>query len=153
MLVKQNLYVNPEFIASREELVIRDGKLIVEGFYGGFSGFLNEEYNLTIGKKYYLGFLGKVNGKLRLYKRQYLDITSKGNLHYIEFIYDENTKPLHMWCYNTDLEIELFFITDQVPDIVIPNEKDIKADNQAVYPAGGYSKRCIQSRLSGGGLC
>ena len=38
MLVKQNLYVNPEFIASREGLVIRDGKLIVEGADGGFTG-------------------------------------------------------------------------------------------------------------------
>ena len=87
-----------------------------------------------------MGFLGKVNGRLRLYKGQYHDITSKGNLHYIEFIHDENTKPLHMWGYNTDLEIELFFITDQVPDIIIPNEKDIKADNQPLLPPEGNYK-------------
>lgn len=139
MLVKQNLYVNPEFIASRQELVIRDGKLIVEGAYGGYSGFLKEEYNLTIGKKYYVGFLGKVNGKLRLHKGQYLDITSKGNLHYIEFIYDENTKPLYMWAYNTDLVIEKVFITDEIPDIVIPNIED-HIENAKIYPPEGEYK-------------
>ena len=139
MLVKQNLYVNPEFISSREKLVIRDGKLIVEGANGSIPNFLKEKYNLTIGKKYYVGFLGKVNGRLRLYKGEYHNITSKGNLHYIEFIHDENTKPLHMWGYNTDLEIELFFITDQVPDIIIPNIED-HIEKAEIYPPEGHYK-------------
>ena len=139
MLVKQNLYINPEFIVRGEWLVIRDGKLIVKGANGSFTGLLEEEYNLTIGKKYYVGFVGKVDGKLRLYKREYHDITSKGNLHYIEFIHDENTKPLHMWGYGTDLEIELFFITDEIPDIFIPNIED-HIEKAKIYPPEGNYK-------------
>lgn len=137
MLVKQNLYVNPEFKAPKVGFEIKNGKLIAKGFSGSRTGFLNEEYNLTVGDKYYVGFVGKVNGSLRIYKGEYKDIISVGNVHYIEHIYDENTKPFHMWGYTTDLEIELFFITDEVPDLVIPNKKDIKADKQAIYPAGG----------------
>ena len=144
MLVKQNLYINPEFIASEEGFEIKDGKLIVKGANGSIPNFLKEEYNLTIGKKYYVGFLGKVNGRLRLYKGKYTDITSKGNLHYIEFIHDENTKPLHMWGFGTDLEIERFFITDEIPDIFIPNIED-HIEKAKIYPPEGDYKE-IQAR-------
>lgn len=162
MLVKQNLYVNPKFRQIEGKLEIKDGLLVANNLLGGVNDFVHEKYNLTVGKNYYVGFVGKVNGKLRLYKEKYLDITNKGDVHYIEHIYSENTKPIHMWGYDTDLFIEKFFITDEIPDLVIPNEKDIKADNQAVYPAGGYSKRCIHSNIKtsrnrpvkfGGGIC
>ena len=140
MLVKHNLYINPMLKKPRWggfELI--DGKLVSSNFKEGTNGFLEEKYNLTIGQKYYVGFVGKVDGRLRLYKGTYLDITSRGKFHYIEFIYSENTKPLHMWGFDTDLVIEKVFITDEIPDLVIPNIEDHK-DKEAIYPPEGNYK-------------
>lgn len=141
MLVKHNLYINPVLQKPNMggfELI--DGKLVSNNFDAGAYGFLQENYNLKIGQKYYVGFVGKVDGRLRLYKETYLDITSRGKFHYIEHIYSANTKPLHMWGYDTDLVIEKIFITDEIPDIVIPNKKDFSEDIQAYYPPEGNYK-------------
>lgn len=36
--------------------------------------------------------------------------------------------------------------------IYILSKKDVKPDNQVIFKAGGYSKRCIHSKI-GGGVC
>lgn len=139
MLVKHNLYINPELKAPKEGFEIKDGKLFIKGFSGGTTGLLKEDYNLVIGKKYYVGFVGQVYGKLNIYKEKYYRIISKGNIHYIEHIYSENTKPLHIWGFDTDVVIETFFITDEIPDLVIPNIKDHK-EKEKIYPLEGVYK-------------
>ena len=142
MLVKHNLYINPLLEVPKSEsggFELIDGKLICSNFKEGAYGFLKEKYNLTLGNKYYVGFAGKVDGRLRLYKETYLDITSRGKFHYIEHIYNENTKPLHMWGFDTDLVIEKVFITDEIPDIVIPNTED-HIEKAKIYPPEGEYK-------------
>lgn len=37
--------------------------------------------------------------------------------------------------------------------LYILNKNDVKADNQGIFLAGGYSKSCIHSRYTGGALC
>ena len=140
MLVKHNLYINPRFKEIAGQPDIKDGLLVASNLDGSATGFLHEEYNLTLGQNYYVGFVGKVSGNLRLFKGTYVNITSKGDMHYIEFIYSENTKPIHMWGYGTDLVIEKFFITDEIPDIVIPNIEDHIEKAQIYPPEGNYKE-------------
>ena len=140
MLVKHNLYINPRFKELDVRLKIKDGLLVANNLNTGVNDFLREQYNLTLGNKYYVGFVGKVSGNLRLFKGTYVNITSKGDMHYIEFIYSENTKPIHMWGYGTDLVIEKFFITDEIPDIVIPNIEDHIEKAQIYPPEGNYKE-------------
>ena len=37
--------------------------------------------------------------------------------------------------------------------VYLPNKNDVKAENQAIFLSGGYSKRFIHSRYTGGGIC
>ncbi|MBS5989558.1 hypothetical protein [Anaerococcus hydrogenalis] len=39
------------------------------------------------------------------------------------------------------------------PTPYIPNKNSVKADNQAVFLSGGYSRRFIQDRKRGGAIC
>lgn len=174
MLVKQNLYVNPQLMlpdSSSEKEASRWEKsnLVIENLSNMWSTkYLKNELapDLIVGKTYIIGFVGTKHGPVRLYQEGngYEELISKNNIHYRKFKYN-GVLRLHFnsLVEGSGMTIKQIFITDQVPDIVIPNEKDVKADNQAVYPAGGgYFKRCIRSKLktsrfrpvkSGGGLC
>ena len=44
-----------------------------------------------------------------------------------------------MWGFNTDLVIEKVFITDEIPDIVIPNIED-HIEKAKIYPPEGEYK-------------
>lgn len=155
MLVKQNLYVNPQLrlpdsSSGKEASRWEKSNLVIENLSNGWSAkYLKNELapDLIIGKTYIIGFVGTQRGKVRLYQdgNSYKEVISKGDIHYREFKYTGKL-ALHFQSYveGSGMTIKQIFITEQVPDIVIPNEKDIKADTQAVYPAGGYSKRCTQ---------
>lgn len=57
---------------------------------------------------------------------------------YLEHINNGDKKILHIYGYNTDIIIKQIFITDELPDIVIPNRKDFTDYIQAYYPPEGY---------------
>lgn len=173
MLVKQNLYVNPQLrlpdsSSDKEASRWEKNDLVIENLSNRWSTkYLKDELapDLIIGKTYIIGFVGTKHGPVRLYQEgnDYVELISKNNIHYRKFKYN-GVLRLHFnsLVEGSGMTIKQIFITDQVPDIVIPNEKDVKADNQAVYPAGGYSRRFIQYKLKtsrnrpvkfGGGVC
>lgn len=149
MLVKQNLYVNPQLRipdGSTDEEVSRWEKsnLVIENLSDGWSTrYLKNELapDLIIGRTYIIGFVGTKHGSVRLYQAGgdgYKEVISKGDINYREFKYTGKlTLHFNSAVKGSGMTIKQIFITDQVPDIVISNEKDIKVDNQAVYPAGG----------------
>lgn len=57
---------------------------------------------------------------------------------------------------DSEIGISIFNIKLEEGDIAtqyIPNKNIIKADNQAIFLAGGYFKKCIQDSPKGGALC
>lgn len=156
MLVKQNLYVNPELylpedFGNRQISKWEKGNIVVENLdYEWSRKYLKNESapDLIMGKTYIIGFVGTKHGSVRLYQEgnDYEELISKNNIHYRKFKYNGLLR-LHFnsLVEGSGMTIKQIFITDQVPDIVIPNEKDIKADNQAVYPAGGGISRGVST--------
>lgn len=148
MLVKQNLYVNPELclpedFRNRQTSRWEKGNIVVENLNNSWSRkYLKNESapDLIIGKTYIIGFVGTKHGPVRLYQEgnDYEELISKNDIHYRKFKYNGLLR-LHFnsLVAGSGMTIKQIFITDQVPDLVIPNKKDIKTDNQAVYPAGG----------------
>lgn len=159
MLVKQNLYVNPELslpedFKNRQTSRWEKGNIVVENLnYSWSRRYLKNESapDLILGKTYIIGFVGTKHGPVRLYQEgnDYEKLISKNNVHYRKFKYNGSLR-LHFnsLVEGSGMTIKQIFITDQVPDIVIPNEKDIKADNQAVYPAGGGIPRGVSTLIS-----
>lgn len=55
-----------------------------------------------------------------------------------------------------DMELSFKYPKLEIWEVATPyvlNKNDLEPIKQAVFVAGGYSKRCIQSRFSGGGVC
>ena len=123
MLVKHNLYEKPVLqiptMPTQGYAEIINNSLMVQNMSGPSYNYLSETYNLTIGNHYYLGFIGDLVGKARLFKGEYKNVISMGDVHYIEYTHNENRKVLHIYGYNTDLTIKQIFITDEIPDIVL----------------------------------
>ena len=137
MLVKHNLYEKPVLqipsmpVQGYGEII--NNSLTIKDMSGPSYNYLQEAYSLTIGNHYYVGFIGDLIGKARLYKGEYKNVVSIGDIHYIEHTHNENSKMLHIYGYNTDMTIKQIFITDEIPDLVIPNKKDFSEDIQAYY--------------------
>lgn len=155
MLVKQNLYVNPQLRlpdSSSEKSASRWGKndLVIENLGRGWSTkYLKNELapDLIIGKTYIIGFVGTKHGSVRLYQdgNDYKEVISKGDIHYREFKYTGKL-ALHFNSNNEEsgMTIKQIFITEQVPDIVIPNIED-HIEKAKIYPPEGEYKE-IQPR-------
>ena len=151
MLIKQNLYVNPKLklpAASSNDQVSRweKGNLVIENLTTEWStDYLMPESapDLIKDKIYIVGFVGTKHGPVSIYQpgNDYEEVISKGDIHYREFKYT-GSLALHFksTVRGSGMTIKQLFITDQVPDIIIPNEKDIKADNQPLLPPEGTYK-------------
>ena len=151
MLVKQNLYVNPQLrlpaTSSKNQVSrLEKGNLVIENLSPDWSTiyFLPESApDLIKDKIYIVGFVGTKHGSVSLYQHgnDYEEVISKGDIHYREFKYNGRL-GLHLKSLveGSGMTIKQFFITDDIPDIVIPNEKDIKADNQPLLPPEGNYK-------------
>lgn len=56
--------------------------------------------------------------------------------------------------YNTEGTIyNIKLVEGDKDDLYSPCKDDLEPSKQAIFLAGGYSKRCIHSRYTGGGLC
>ena len=151
MLVKQNLYVNPQLTipngsSEKEASRWEKSNLVIENLSEKWSTeYLKNELapDLIIGKTYIIGFVGAKHGSVRLFQEGngYKEVISKGDIHYREFKYNGKLR-LHFRSLveGSGMTIKQFFITDDIPDIVIPNEKDINADNQPLLPPEGHYK-------------
>ena len=151
MLVKQNLYVNPELslpedFRNRQISKWEKGNIVVENLNGSWSRkYLKIESapDLIIGKTYIIGFVGTKHGPVKLWQEgnDYEELISKNDIHYRKFKYNGSLN-LHFnsLVEGSGMTIKQIFITDQVPDLVIPNKKDIKADNQPLLPPEGNYK-------------
>ena len=145
MIVKHNLYINPKltvtYITSQGEANMINGTLVIKGLNGTSYYYLNEDYVLNYGDRYIIGFIGNLNGNVQIYKGdKYQGLITRGQIHYREFVHTPKTNKLHMRGSNTDLTIKQIFITDDIPDIVIPNKKDFTEDKQPLLPPEGDYK-------------
>lgn len=145
MIVKHNKFINPTLkLASKgsAKTTVRlvNNTLYVNNLETYVANLFDENRDVTDdNKKYFVGFKGSYTNKIKIYKGEYLDPTSKHDLNYVPVVRISNI--LHIQSYsNANLVIKNIFMTEGEPDIVIPNKKDFTEDIQAYYPPEGDYK-------------
>lgn len=159
MLVKHNLFYNqkrttPIFGKNPEFFKIKENETIIKNLEG-WSYHYFEIYGFPEGENkndFYYGFHGKIKGNVKLYVGQgkgYRECTVKNNLVYTSlpkgYYSGTNTYPIKnnyiQGHGENEILIKFFFLTDEEPDIVIPNIQDIDKSKQPLYPPeGNYSE-------------
>lgn len=160
MLVKHNLLLNggrlqsPEYVYNKSgaNINVQNGKIYVTNLGTSMAGFtklgMREEIMpINNDKTYYIGFFGRVDGNIDIYKGQYKPYQTKGNFNYIYLKGSEITGPMHMRSYtgaNVTIESICLF-EEEIGDIFIPCIKDLSTDKQSLLPPEGEYKEIIPS--------
>ncbi len=155
MLVKHNLLLNggrlqsPEYVYDKTmaNISVKGNRVYVTDLRTSMAGFTIDKLRESIlalnnDKTYYIGFFGRVDGNIDIYKGQYKPYQTKGNFNYIELKGSEITGPMHVRSYtgaNVILESICLF-EEEIGDIFIPCIEDLPADKQAYYPPEGDYK-------------
>lgn len=155
MLVKHNLLLNggrlqtPEYVYDKTEasISVKDNRVYVTDLRTSMAGFTIDklsENNLALNddKTYYIGFFGRVDGNIDIYKGKYKPYKTKGNFNYIELKGSEITGPMHIRSYtgaNVTLESICLF-EEEIGDIFILSKGDLPTNKQPLLPQEGNYK-------------
>lgn len=158
MLVKHNLLINggqlqsPEYVYDKTmaNISVKDNRVYVTDLRTSMAGFTIDKLRESIlalnnDKTYYIGFFGRVDGNIDIYKGQYKPYQTKGNFNYIELKGSEIKGPMHIRSYtgaNVILE-KLCIFEGAIGDIFIPCIEDLPTDKQALLPPEGDYKEII----------
>lgn len=112
MLVKHNLLLNGEHLQSPAyvynkagaSIIVKDGRVYVTNLSTSMAGFtklgMHEEIMpINDDKTYYIGFFGRVDGNIDIFKGQYKPYQTKGNFNYIELKGSEIKNAMHIRSY------------------------------------------------------
>ena len=154
MIINENLYSGPSNIFSQQhsiyiqldDLNLIDGQkytISVVNIQGdGGSGHF--DLNLYAFGKYYTGTIIEA-GVRKSYTFEY----SEGKQYSLKAFNDR-------WGKHMDVLANFIMIKIEKGDTItpyLPHKSKVKPYNQAIFVAGGYSKRCIHSKSFGGGVC
>lgn len=155
MLVKHNLLLNggrlqsPEYVYDKTmaNISVKGNRVYVIDLRTSMAGFTKDglkesTLELNNDSTYYIGFFGRVDGNIDIYKGTYKPYKSKGNFNYIEMKGGEVKGPLHIRSYhgaNVILE-RLCLFEGEIGDIFIPCIKDLPTDKQPLLPPEGNYK-------------
>ncbi|WP_105300902.1 hypothetical protein [Anaerococcus marasmi] len=160
MLVKHNLLLNggrlqiPEYVYDKTmaNISLKDNRVYVTDLRTSMAGFTIDKLRestlaLNNDKTYYIGFFGRVEGNIDIYKGQYKPYQTKGDFNYIELKGSEITGPMHIRSSsgaNVTLESICLF-EGEIGDIFVSSKGDLPKDKRPLLPPEGDYKE-IQPR-------